>query len=46
MNLHIDTPNFMTTLSVMLKGMGGIFVIILVIYGMISGLNLLFRPKQ
>ena len=45
-NFHIDVPAFLQTLPMMLKGMLGIFAVILVIYGCIFLFNRIFKEKK
>jgi len=46
MNLHIDVPAFLQTLPMMLKGMIGIFAVILVIWLFVAILNKVTNKKK
>lgn len=44
--MHMNTELIMTCLMIMLKGMVGIFTVILAIWGLVALLNRLTAPKQ
>ncbi len=46
MNLHIDVAGFLQTLPIMLKGMIGIFLVIVLIWAFIAVLNRATAPKK